>query len=243
MTTDFTKIHGVKVFTNVGLWPFSDDGIRIWSGTVRLDATEADSHHFYKVRCSCYKGHMPLFRCTHGSGRVKMGEVKYLGLKVPEPAISTAILNVHIDNDSVDLNLYKLDDKLAVVGRTPKRLKWEIRDAQEGAFEVISTLIKPLLENVPNRLSDFLSETTSQSNIRQRLNELVYPVVLQLLQDLGDFARRESRRQKKRPGQSEAPLKPLSGFIPTDVTELVLIRLSGKLREEYGTFNTTLNLS
>ncbi|PIO65866.1 hypothetical protein TELCIR_12442, partial [Teladorsagia circumcincta] len=202
MNTDYAKIHGVKVFTNIGLWPYSADGVRLWSGSVRLDASEADSNHSYKVRCSCYKGHMALFRCTHGSGRVRMGEIKHLGLKVPEPAITTAILTVFIDNHSVDLNLYKLDgaeelyfgtgepSKLAIVGKTPSKPKWETRDAREGAFEVISTLIKPLLLNVPNRLSNYLSEATPQSTVRQRLDELVYPVVLELLQDLGEFARR-----------------------------------------------------
>ncbi|KAK6047666.1 hypothetical protein COOONC_14829 [Cooperia oncophora] len=196
---------------------------------------------------------MTLFRCTHGSGRVRMGEVKHLGLKVPEPAITTAILTVFIDNYSVDLNLYKLDgaeelyfgtgepSKLAIVGKTPRKPKWECRDGREGAFEVISTLIKPILKNVPNRLSDYLSESTSQSSVRERLNELVYPVVLELLQDLGEVAKRESR--KKRHNPSEPPMKPLSGCITSDITELVLIRLSERLRQEYGTFNTTLNLN
>ncbi|KAK6022423.1 hypothetical protein OSTOST_11884 [Ostertagia ostertagi] len=161
--------------------------------------------------------------------------------EVPEPAITTAILTVFIDNHSSFTLVLEKPSKLAVVEKTPSKPKWETKDAREGAFEVISTLIKPLLLNVPNRLSNYLSEPTPQSTVRQRLDDLVYPVVLELLQDLGEFARRE--RRKNRLSQSEPPMKPLSGCIANDVTELILIRLSEKLRQEYGTFNETLNLN
>ncbi|XGW08117.1 hypothetical protein V3C99_010881 [Haemonchus contortus] len=250
MNTDFTKIDGVKVFTNVGLWPYRDDEVRLWGGTIRLDASEAETDHLYKVRCSCYKSHMALLRCTHGSGRVRMGDIKYLWLKVPEPAITTAILTLFIDNHSVYLNLYKLDgaeelyfgtgdpNKLAVIGRTPSRPKWECRDTNESAFEMISNLIKPLLENVPSQLSDYLLEATPQSTVWQRMEALVYPVVLELLEDLGEFAKRENRNPRL-PVHEGSLTKPLSGCIATDVTELILIRLSEKLRQEYGTFNQT----
>ncbi|VDM75708.1 unnamed protein product [Strongylus vulgaris] len=110
MTVVFTELYGVKVFTNVGLWPYSDEGsMRIWNGTVRLDATKAAADHTYKVRCSCHKEHLRHFRSTHGTGQVKSGEFKHLSIKVPEPAINTAIMTIWIDDLDTDLNLYMLE--------------------------------------------------------------------------------------------------------------------------------------
>lgn len=174
--------------------------------------------------------------------------MKHLGLKVPEPAINTAIMTVFIGKLSADLNIYKLDgaeelyfgtgepEKLAIVGRSPVRPSWESR----GGFEM-STLIRPFLENVPNRLGNYIVESTQQSTTWERLNELVYTVVLELLQDLGDFARRESGAGRT---SGKPPLtKPSAGCIVGDMTEMILTRLSDKLRQEYGTLTTTLSLN
>ncbi|CAJ0606387.1 unnamed protein product [Cylicocyclus nassatus] len=248
MPVVFTELYGVKVFTNVGLWPYSDNGsIRIWSGTVKLDATTAIADHTYKVRCSCHKEHLHYFRCTHGTGRIKSEEFKHLSIKVPEAAINTAIMTIWIDDLDVDLNLYMLEgakelyfgpdvcetkaEPSQVMG-TKTKLKWSWRSNNERAFEVVSDYIKPVLDNAPQGLREYLTSTSSTASTWQRLNDLVYPVVLELLQDLGEFAKKEARRLQI--SSRNALDKSIASNIGNHVAEVVLIRLSEKLRTEYG---------
>ncbi|KAL6734901.1 hypothetical protein Aduo_005390 [Ancylostoma duodenale] len=317
MSGDFTELHGVKVFTNIGLWPYSDEGVRLWNGTIRLDATAADANHMYKVRCSCHKEHLRYIRCTHGKGQVRMGEYKHLSLKVPEAAISTAIMTVLIDDMDVDLNLYMLkgakelyfgDDEVGDSGRPAavrkphlewmgsevrmsmnedgdinsmhgradnqspashtcervsrnwalphmdgeesdksdtetlternagsRAVKWSRRSGDEKAFEIVSDMIKPVFENTPNGLRDYLMNSSSTMSIWQRLNEMVYPVVLELLQDLGDFARREVNRKGNNTGTVFDKIS--AADVGNDLAEVVLVRLSEKLRSDFGTSN------
>ncbi|EYB90785.1 hypothetical protein Y032_0214g2332 [Ancylostoma ceylanicum] len=318
MSADFAELYDVKVFTNVGLWPYSDEGVRLWNGTIRLDATGADANHTYKVRCSCHKEHLRYIRCTHGTGKVRMGEYKHLSLKVPEAAISTAIMTVLIDDMDVDLNLFmlegakelyfgadevgdssgagpartrRLDRARREAGRSirnedgdisgmhgcadnlsatlpacgrisgnwslphfygeesqksdtetlveknvgSRELKWSRRSGDEKAFDMVSDVIKPVFENTPKGLKDYLLNSTSSVSIWQRLNDMVYPVVLELLQDLGDFARREVNRKGS---NARAVFDKISAVdVGNDLAEVVLVRLSEKLRSDFGTSN------
>ncbi|KJH52032.1 hypothetical protein DICVIV_01733 [Dictyocaulus viviparus] len=257
MTTNFIEVNGIKLYTNVGLWPLNDDGgVRLWSGTIQIDASKADlttdGEHWYKVRCSCHKSHLLLFRCTHGTGKLKAGEIKYLSLKVPEPAISTAIMTVIIDNISTDLNLYKLDgaeelffgtgepEKLAVLKNAVKNEnKWEAADdVHQKAFDVVPTLPKPIFENAPNGLTAYVVNSSTRTSTWQLLNQIVYPVVLELLQDLGDFAKVEAKKYRNYTSRSKWTS---DGVKANDMTEMVLNRLSEKLREEYKGTNSLRN--
>ncbi|KAK6738846.1 hypothetical protein RB195_020754 [Necator americanus] len=235
-----------------------DEGIRIWNGTLRLDATNTNEDHAYKIRCSCHKEHLEHFRCTHGKGRVRKGEFKHLSIKVPEPAINTAILTVWIDDMDAALNLYMLegakelyfgpDDSESltesVTEKNPASMKpkWTTRSGEEGAFEGVSDLIKPAFKNIPKGLSNYLTGPSSKGSTWQRLNELVYPVVLELLQDLGDFAKKEVEKKEGTLRSELYKSNLLTGSKNTDVgkdlAEVVLIRLSEKLRSEYGRSNT-----
>ncbi|VDL61837.1 unnamed protein product [Nippostrongylus brasiliensis] len=247
MGSETAVIHGVKISTNIGLWPYSEggaDGVRMWCGSLIIDATDADSDHSFKIRCACQKFYLSLFRCTRGSGRVKKGAVKHLGIKVPEPAIATAILTVLIDDVSTDLHIYRLDgaeelyfgtgdpEKLAMILRSPVRPKWQRREEDCAAFEVVSSLIKPFLESTSSHLSNYLTEPSQETTVWDRLNNLVYPVVLELLEDLGEFAKRES--QAGRRCQAFSSERSSSEHVVNEVAELVLIRLSEKLRRKYG---------
>ncbi|RCN35804.1 hypothetical protein ANCCAN_18320, partial [Ancylostoma caninum] len=121
------------------------------------------------------------------------------------------------------------------------RAKWSRRSGDEKAFEIVSDMIKPVFENTPNGLRNYLVNSSSTVSIWQRLNDMVYPVVLELLQDLGDFAKREVNRK----GNSARTVfdKIPAADVGNDLAEIVLVRLSEKLRSDFGTSNRQRNAS
>ncbi|KAJ1353798.1 hypothetical protein KIN20_010542 [Parelaphostrongylus tenuis] len=189
---------------------------------------------------------MPFFRCTHGTGKLKAGEMEYLSVKVPEPGITTAIMTVIIDNTPTDLNLYKLDGaeelffgtgepkKLSMLKKSSRKTMSENFDKHQRAFEAIPTLTKPIFKNAPNGLTAYVMNSSTRTSTWQLLNQIVYPVVLELLQELGDMAKEEAKRNGYYAVGSKWPSKNVEA---RDVTEMVLLRLSEKLREEYKNTN------
>ncbi|VDM53709.1 unnamed protein product [Angiostrongylus costaricensis] len=295
MTSNFVQVNGIKLFTNVGLWPYNDDGVRLWSGSIRIDATDAEivstitlgrsdpgtksdqllslnfnlrwkpwgKAQFQELTTNyniiAYFSETAITGIRFGAVATNLiclssGALMEL-LKVPEPAIGTAIMTVIIDNVPTDLNLYKLDGaeelffgtgepsllkKLAILKRNPKKTLWENFDEHRRAFEAVSTHIKPIFQNSPTGLTACILNSPTRTSTWQLLNQIIYPVVLELLQELGDFAKEEAKTMRNHAVGSKWPSRNVEA---SDVTEMVLLRLSKKLQEEYKNTNSARNES
>uniref|UniRef100_A0A0K0DFK1 Uncharacterized protein n=1 Tax=Angiostrongylus cantonensis TaxID=6313 RepID=A0A0K0DFK1_ANGCA len=157
-------------------------------------------------------------------------------------------MTVIIDNIPTELSLYKLGGaeelffgtggpkKLVILKRSQKKTLWENFDEHRRAFEAVSSHIKPIFQNAPNGLSAYVLNSSTRTSRWQLLNQIIYPVVLELLQELGDVAKEETKTIKNHAVGSKWPSRNVEA---SDVTEMVLLRLSKKLQEEYKNSNST----
>uniref|UniRef100_A0A1I7X913 Peptidase S74 domain-containing protein n=1 Tax=Heterorhabditis bacteriophora TaxID=37862 RepID=A0A1I7X913_HETBA len=184
-SSKYVDSSGLEVNKFIGVWPFTEQPIRIWAGTIMLNCGNLETPITYKLRCKCEQRFVPYWKCRNGSGTVTGGELCTIGIKLAEEAIYTSRLTLLVNNNPIELQLYKLPNA--------DEYFWGIDTSNEQH--------KPWQQ--PNRVMD-------------------------VLVDLGDFAKRERKRDHK-DILANGGLEEYSG---NDLVELVLIRLTEKLRIE-----------